>query len=91
MKQNVLAKAVALAMVFLFIGCMPSVRIEGKFVKEGEADNETKEDHIEVNTELMKLPTAVSPPFAGDRKESRKAIAIVLLVLLHHSGKPNLR
>ena len=91
MKQKVLAKAVAMVMVFLFTGCMPSVCIEGKIVKEVDADNETKEDLIEVNTELMNLPTAVSPPFASDRKEAQKAIAIILLVLLHHSGKPNLR
>ena len=32
MKRNVLAKAVALAMVFLFTGCVPSARIEGKIV-----------------------------------------------------------
>ena len=91
MKQNVLVKAVALAMVFLFTGCGPSPRIEGKIVKEVEVDNEMKQDFIEVNTELIKLPTAVSPPFAGDQKEAQKAIAIILLVLLHHSGKPNLR
>ena len=91
MKQNVLAKAVALAMAFLFTGCMPSVHMEGAIVKEVEADNETKEDLIEVNTELMKWSKAVSPPFAGDRKEAQTAIAIVLLVLLHHSGNPNLQ
>ncbi len=86
MKQKVLAKAVALAMVFIFAGCMPSARVEGNIVREVEADNETNEDLIEVNTELMKLPTAVSPTFAGDRKEAQKAIAIVLLYLLHNPG-----
>ncbi len=73
MKQKVLATSVALAMVLLFTGCIPSPRIEGKIVREVEADNETKEDLIEVNTELMKLPTVVSPPFAGGSKRGSES------------------
>ena len=91
MKQKVLAKVVAMAMAFLVTGCMPSAQVEGKILSKVEAGNETKENLFVVNTKVEKVPTAVTSPFAGDREQAQKAIAIVLLVLMHHSGKPSLR